>query len=427
MKRFKVYKVFDCILIAISYMAAYFVYIGGITYRNNPDCTEIFNSSRVTGLVFYVILFVLQFAVYIFGLINSLSANESMAKHNMIVKLASVPFFILNFFALFGLTSDCLTINVPLNFVVGALSIIGTFSIMFRTSFPNLVYFIKSYIKKTLKPTAWSVLALISSFIFSLDVIGGIILFKHERNQRPDIAARIREEKLKKIEKWQIKEHKSLLSFKIESLVTYGILLVTSVVPVVVFFIDYGMYISTNGLDIIQVGKWIIFLPIIACVISLVKFIMGIRYGKRGEENPTSFMLVMKILDIIPTIALLSIALICGIIGALMDAVAIFLLAFIAVVVVIFMIMALLAGSMIVYMVSAIPMMGALFCIWSSSLSVFTYFINQRAMKNRKIKNPLIIACLVCLWFPIVDIPALIILKNKSKSNEVFSDIPVIE
>ena len=64
---------------------------------------------------------------------------------------------------------------------------------------------------------------------------------------------------------------------------------------------------------------------------------------------------------------------------------------------------------------------------WSDSLTVFSYYINQRKVLNRKFKNIYIIICLICLWFPVLDIISLIILNRFNKNNLIFSDIPIID
>ena len=134
----------------------------------------------------------------------------------------------------------------------------------------------------------------------------------------------------------------------------------------------------------------------------------------------------MKLVDILPTAGFLGSALYLLMTGIVADLAAVALIVFLALVIIIFVIIAFLAWSAVAYSLMTPFMVSALFTIWSSSLAVYTYYLNQRAMKNRKFSSPWIIVCLVCLWIPILDIPAIAILRNRVKKNLIFGDKPVI-
>ena len=283
MKNLRSYKYLDWFLVALSYMAAVLLFNGAMQYQKNPGTIEVMNPLCVAGLVLYGILFFFQFIAYIMGFVYGLTAKESMAKHNMIVKLVSIPFFVINLFALINFSIDIKEINPLLTFIMIPISISGTFFIMFRSSLSNVVFFIKSYFKKKLKVTPWGTVAIVLSFIFFFDVVAGIILYKHERNQRPDIAERIKAEKLKKIEEWKVKVHKSLLAFKIETIIMTAIVSVLSLINVI-SIISYAVAAADAGhaLEIVTLqGTGLLLLTsIVAVPVSLLKMIYGIRYGK---------------------------------------------------------------------------------------------------------------------------------------------------
>lgn len=148
MKNLRLYQIFDWFLVALSYVAAILLYKGGVLYENNPETIEVMNNLRIGGLALYGVLLFLQIPVYVMGIFYGITAKESMAKHNMIVKLVSVLFFVINWLALSSLSTNSINIERWLPFLLIFLSFIITFSIMFRSSLPNIVYFVRSYMKK---------------------------------------------------------------------------------------------------------------------------------------------------------------------------------------------------------------------------------------------------------------------------------------
>lgn len=148
MKNLRLYQIFDWFLVALSYVAVILLYKGGVLYENNPETIEVMNNLRIGGLALYGVLLFLQIPVYVMGIFYGITAKESMAKHNMIVKLVSVLFFVINWLALSSLSTNSMNIERWLPFLLIFLSFIITFSIMFRSSLPNIVYFVRSYTKK---------------------------------------------------------------------------------------------------------------------------------------------------------------------------------------------------------------------------------------------------------------------------------------
>lgn len=429
MKKVRFYKTLDWILVALSYVAAVLLTNGAVQYFENPEAVAMMNPTRVYGVVFYGVVLVVQLVLYVMGFIHGITAKESMAKHNMIVKIVSMPFFVINFIALFFLSFDVSESEGLLLLLMIPLSVIATASITLRSSLPNVVYFIKSYVKKTLKVTPWAIVSLIMSFIFILDVLAGIILYRHERNQRPDILARTKERKLKKVEKWKTKRHMSPFIFKVGSIIATAALSIASVSLIVITTL--AIINAFNENVEIEVGTlFTSYLFLISLIVvltfSFIKLLFGLIYGKLGEEDPTRFLFITKLVDLFPTIAILFIAFLFLIAGTALDIMSVLLIAVIAVVIIIFVIMAFLGFSVVMYASSLPFMASALFLMWSSSLTVFTYYMNQRTVKNRKFSNPLIVACLVFLWIPVLDIIAMAIIRRYSQKNAVLGDKPVI-
>ena len=246
MKNLRLYIILDWILVDISYLAGFLLYNGALIYERNSKLGAVMNSSRVSGLVFFGILLFLQLILYIMGFVYGVSAKESMAKHSMIVKLASLPFYYINCVAFYYLIVDIYKSDKLFSLLMVLFGIIVISSTMFRSSFPNFVYFVRCYIRKTLKVTPWSIISLLMSFILGLDVIAGIILYKHELNQRPDIAARIAREKLRKIEEWKNKKHANLLSFKIVSIITTILISIASISLLIIIGSDFKILFGSD-------------------------------------------------------------------------------------------------------------------------------------------------------------------------------------
>ena len=433
MKNLRLYIILDWILVGISYLAGFLLYNGALIYERNSKLGAVMNSSRVSGLVFFGILLFLQLILYIMGLGYGVTAKESMAKHSMIVKLVSLPFYYINFVAFYYLIVDIYNSDKLFSLLMVLFGIIVISSTMFRSSFPNFVYFVRCYIRKKLKVTPWSIISLLMSFILGLDVIAGIILYKHELNQRPDIAARIAREKLRKIEEWKNKKHPSLLSFKIVSIITTILISIASITLVIIISSDFKtLFGSDDAIKNLFGIKIFVFLLVVLFVLSFLKFIFGIRYGKRGEENPTNFLFIIKIVDILPIIAMLATTVLlialATLTGGAFALLIVFLLPFLvfSIVIIIAIVIGELMLSLFTYASSVSFMMSGLLCIWSTSLSTFTYYINQRRIENRKFASKLVVISLILLWVPVFDIVAMAILRHKAKNNLILGDKPVI-
>ena len=96
----------------------------------------------------------------------------------MIVKLALIPWYLLNFFFGFllvaGFINPFLMIGIP---ILIAIMMSVTYLLMVTTGFPDIAYVIHQGWKDKRKPNGLTVTGLIFLFIFCLDILGGIFLF----------------------------------------------------------------------------------------------------------------------------------------------------------------------------------------------------------------------------------------------------------
>ena len=124
MKNLRFYKIFDWILVVLSYTAAILLFNGALAHKNNMDTVDIMNPLSISSLVLYGFLLFIQTFIYIFGIIFSLCAKESLAKHNMIVKIVLMPFFAINFAALVFFIHDIMSVDDLLGIFVLLLAIV---------------------------------------------------------------------------------------------------------------------------------------------------------------------------------------------------------------------------------------------------------------------------------------------------------------
>lgn len=114
----------------------------------------------------------------IIAVINFARNTASPTKITTIIKLILIPYYIINF--IFWGILILITINPFLLwlfpfFVV--ISVFFTYAYMISTSSHNLSYVFRLLKDKKLEPTAIIVFAIISQFIFVLDIVGSIMLF----------------------------------------------------------------------------------------------------------------------------------------------------------------------------------------------------------------------------------------------------------
>lgn len=421
MKNNLVQKVLDWIMVGVSYAAVVLTCFGVRAAIHGEGDALI-----VAGLVFYGILFITHFPTYVVTIISSIRAKESLALHNLLIKVALIPFFALNICgcALVSLYSLKVSFFMPV-FII-AILVCNSYAVMFRSSLSNIIYFAKSYMKKDLKPTSWSFVSVVFSFLFFLDVVGAIILLKHERNQRPEIAERISEKQrikwTKRMNAWNKKKHMKLGFYKVSSLVASLVLLVSTLYLFVM--VVNALFNSGNGnsTSIDFFAPRFDFCAVVIGVMALFKLIIGIVYGKNGEDGPMNFVLIYKAIDAVPVLLLFGLAGMFYVLGSTLFVAFILFLPLIfglwlAVIPIVCSVMGVINIGL-----GVILMIFANFVFLGDSLTMFFYYTNQRIVMNKKFANYGVVACLVLLWVPFANVVALIVLKLLEKNNKLFGD-----
>lgn len=421
MKKIHALKIIDIIVLVFAYLSAILVSVGFNAKVDENAAANAGETAIYLGIGLIIFVLVLLIPSYIISIINSASSDESVAKHNMKMKLVYIPFFVLNFFS--GL--NAILTQSTLGFLMVLLLVVFSYLIMFKSSLSNIVYFYKKYITKKLFPSFWSIISIIASFIFCLDVVAAIVLFRHEKNQQNVIGESIENKKynaaINENQKWNSKKHMSLSLYKILSILGSVVLYIATTIfiySLVKLIIDNGNTLS-GDLD----GG--IFVLIIVAIIF--KNIIGIIYGKLGEDSPSKFICVMKLVDMLPTIVLFAASVFYFVASTLLGAMAFFLTAFIVVIVIFFVIFAFLLVAMFGYLFSAGLFLTSIGSIYGNTMCLFTYYMNQRKVKNRKFSSARVVVCLVLLWFPITNIFSVFALRKIEKKQGIFSATPVFD
>ena len=119
------------------------------------------------------------------AVVSTVSALKGVdpTRHTMVAKLSLIPWYVLNFYIGFVFVSiffnPFMMIAIP---IVIALLVGSTYALMLSTSLGDIAYAVRSVKQGGAKPLV--IVGIVFSFIFCLDVIGAIILYK-EFNKDP--------------------------------------------------------------------------------------------------------------------------------------------------------------------------------------------------------------------------------------------------
>lgn len=131
-----------------------------------------------TGIAGAVGMIFVSIAGAVISLVSVFKKPENPLKTSMIVKLALIPWYAINFFFCFclfaGMLNPFLLLAIPVvMFIASCLTYIN----MAATSLPSLAYFISNSVRNKRKPCGWEIASLIFHFVFCMDAIGAIILY----------------------------------------------------------------------------------------------------------------------------------------------------------------------------------------------------------------------------------------------------------
>ena len=180
MKANKITLIAQAIGMYVMYIPLYIIFIiGFLPAGNTVGIKGLFTTSLVLmGAVSPIcITNIVMSAVSIFR------GEVELSKTVMKVKLALIPWYITNFAMCVVIVAIMLNPFLMLGIPVVIGIVAGTtYFYMLATSLPDVAYYLnKVFVKKEEKLTAGRVFAVVCLFIFCLDVIGSIILYRQNK------------------------------------------------------------------------------------------------------------------------------------------------------------------------------------------------------------------------------------------------------
>lgn len=116
--------------------------------------------------------------ITVFSIISIFKGKETPSKVTMIVKLALIPWFVLNFALcvciLGGMMNPFLLWGIPAMMVI---MVFTTYINMLASSLPDIAWFVRLLIKKKIKISPMLIVSIVFLFIFCLDIAGGIMYY----------------------------------------------------------------------------------------------------------------------------------------------------------------------------------------------------------------------------------------------------------
>ena len=145
---------------------------------------------RVLTVAFFVLL-ALMIPVCILNAVvsvkSALKGEENPTKTTMVAKLALIPWYIVNLAVCFVFASiffnPFMMLAIP--FVI-AFCVFVTYVLMLTTSLGDIAYFVKKKIRKDPDVTTATVICVVLLFVFCLDVIGAIMLYRQSKSPAQD-------------------------------------------------------------------------------------------------------------------------------------------------------------------------------------------------------------------------------------------------
>jgi len=123
----------------------------------------------------------------ILSVISIFKGNTDLSKTVMRVKLALIPWYVVNFIMCFVIVllffNPFTMFGIP---VVIGIAMGITYFFMLGTSLPNVAYYLRRvFVNKEEKLTKPRVITIVLHFIFCLDVIGGIVFHRQNKKAIP--------------------------------------------------------------------------------------------------------------------------------------------------------------------------------------------------------------------------------------------------
>ena len=153
-----------------------------INLNLDADLQEsITNGLFIAALVLMILMIPVCIINVVVSIISSFKGKDS-TKETMVMKLSLIPWYALNFVIGFVFVSiffnPFMMVAIP---VIIALLVSSTYILMLSTSIADIAYCVYNVIKKKWDVSPSLIFSVILLFIFCLDVVGSIVLYKKSK------------------------------------------------------------------------------------------------------------------------------------------------------------------------------------------------------------------------------------------------------
>lgn len=180
MKTNKITLVAQTIGMYIMELPLYIWFIVELIPLNNESLA---NGLIKATLILTALVLPICIANIVLSVISVFKGESDVSKTVMKVKLALIPWFILNFamcvIIIALMLNPFMMIGIP---IVIAFLVVGTYFCMITTSLPDVAYYLRNVlIKKAEKLSPLRVAVVVCLFFFCLDVIGSVLFYNQNK------------------------------------------------------------------------------------------------------------------------------------------------------------------------------------------------------------------------------------------------------
>lgn len=183
MKATKVTLIIQTVLMYVMHLPLYIALILLFLDSKDDSINQMIMPLILTSLILACVVFPICIINVVFSIISLFKGEYNPSKVTMIVKLALIPWFALNFVfcavVIMGMLNPWLLIAIPFVIIITASF---TYLYMVTTSLPDVAFFIRGVIRKEIKPCALTIVSIVFMFVFCFDIIGALTFYLKVRN-----------------------------------------------------------------------------------------------------------------------------------------------------------------------------------------------------------------------------------------------------
>ena len=148
------------------------------------------NGLLIATLVLMALMVPICVINVVFSLKSALKDEVDPTKATMISKLALIPWYVLNFLICLVFVgiffNPFMMVGIP---ILIALTVGVTYALMLCTSVGDIAYYVKKILRKDEDVNTRTIVAVVFLFIFCLDIVGAIILYRQSQKSKEEQSA----------------------------------------------------------------------------------------------------------------------------------------------------------------------------------------------------------------------------------------------